>query len=183
MLFDLDKPRLQRRHLIEMVPLLTAKTMQNWIDVGHVDTGPQPCGKGRRYSFSPLMAVKLAFVVDLVRLGIQPTPAFSFAEMIEETVRELWASEPEEFPADPDKPICLKSWKADSYRRALIVQGNDGPPRMDLVAAGDRPSLRLWLPTTYITVEVDILALRVLKRAHRVMARLPAFAPPREEEA
>ncbi|MFM9860556.1 hypothetical protein RUR49_19020 [Pseudoxanthobacter sp. M-2] len=184
MTLDLDTKHFPQRKLLELVPGLKPASIRNWIERHLLDVGGARPGKAGQLLYSPMDAVRLTFVTQMVRLGVAPAPAFGMAMMIEERVRQLWASAPEEFTPDPDDPISLKAWKVGEYRRGYIYSTAEDGPQMRASDALSSDTMRLhFLPTTYITVEIDVMALHVLKRAQRVKAGLPAFFPPREPDA
>lgn len=181
---DLDKPWFTQRQLLELVPQLTAKNLQNWIERGLMDTGGQKPGKAGRLYYTPLAAVLLTFVTEVVSLGVRPSSAFEMAEWLDARVRELWANKPEEFPESPEEPVSVKTWRLEVYRRAYVYRGEGGHHVWIEAEAPEVRTERLWLlPSVYIAVEIDLLSLRVLKRAQRLMAGLPANFPKPGETA
>lgn len=184
MRYDLDEKRFPLRQLRELVPTLNSKSLRNWIERKLFDTGGQRPGKTGELLYTPMDAVRLTFITQMVALGVAPAPAFGMAMAVEERVRTFWASDPEEFTPWASQPIRLKSWKIAEYTRGYIYSSIDGSPQMRTSDTLSSDTARLhFLPTTYITVEIDVMALHVLKRAQRIKAGLPAFFPPREPDA
>ena len=165
---DLSQPRFVQAELLQMIPSLTSKMIENWtVRV----PGLQPSerlGSGRKRTYSPVGVVVLAIMVKLVDLGIKPSEAFDIAKQI--GLRAIPLHE----AFEPELKDELLRWVTrpqvlDLYHRGLIAK-KDGRHVIMIGQTQELEELRLAVPLIHITIEVDMLIMGLLNMIYRQVA-------------
>ena len=165
---DLTHPRFVQSELLEMIPGLTPKMIENWtVRI----PGLQPSeklGSGKKRTYSPVAFIVFAVMVKLVNLGIKPSEAFNIANQLG------WRAIHFHNTIEPEVEDGRLKWVAhrgvlDLYHRGLIAK-KDGQHVIMIGHAEQFEELRMATPLIHITVEVDMLIMGLLNTIYRKVA-------------
>lgn len=182
----LEEPRFTQSQVLQIVPALTARTLQNWIDRGIVETSDRSPGYGNHRRYTALGVVQLAFMASIVELGMGPGDARELAHSVAAYALQLHAT----YPAQEENGRLV--WRAftrasEAYYRGYIVK-RDGKLQI-IWRMSELGVARTLLPAVYATVEIDLLVLFVLDRLYAFLAghplpdRLPMTVAPEDRES
>lgn len=164
---DLSKPQFTQAQVLKCVPALSARTLQNWTDPSrNLIRFPRP-GRQGKVLWSALQIVKLAFMAQVVRLGIPPRVALGLADDLKERAVRVHATHPvDEDGGRLSWPIAYD--QQDRYHRGSIFL--DGDRHRMIIHGRDLAQYRGLLPDAYVTVECDRIVVGCLNRIYAVVA-------------
>jgi hypothetical protein len=164
---DITEPRFTQAEVLETLPWLKPKTLQNWVsrDVLRIQD-PNP-GRQAKRAYSGIDIIVLGFMARLGEsLGIGPSAARELARRVALHATDMHTY----YPAKKENG-CLR-WviagdEYDSYHRGYIVKYNG---KHQIFILKDLGILRTQFPGIYVTVEIDFLILAVLDAIYLVLA-------------
>ena len=77
---DLEEPRFTQGEVLRMLPMLKAKTLQNWVSRGIIEVDESRPGKGKRVLYTPLGVIGLDFMARVTLYGVPPAKASAMAD-------------------------------------------------------------------------------------------------------
>lgn len=168
---DLGEPRFAQADVVQLVPGLTPRTLQNWAERLLEFDEPNP-GRGAQRFYTAFAIVVLRFMQALVELGVPPSAARDMAAEVSDAVVDLHRTYPAK--EEPDRlhwPINAKT--AHKLRRAYIFKSKKGEYAAR-IEHGDLSNIALTVsPTAYITVQVDVLSLEAFNAIYAFIAANP----------
>lgn len=165
---DLEEPRFTQADAVQLVPGVTRRTLQNWVQRALLELAEANPGKGAVRLHSGLGIVVLRFMQVLVETRIPPSAAREMASEIVQPVLDLHRS------YQAEKRAGRPHWNVDaasvqSLRRAYITVSK-GKYRVR-VERGDLENVRQTAtPEVYIVVQFDMLCLRAFNRIYEFIA-------------
>ena len=156
---DKLKPQFAQADVLRLVPSLRAKSLQNWIERGIVETPRRPRGKQGKgfYHYYPVIGViMLAFMAEAVlTCNIPPRAARRMAEDVIDRAIELWKKYGDEIVSgnviDPRE-------RGDAQRMHIIY-----------VPSADDYIVQKVGGLVSIAVEVDLLIFGVFNRINKFL--------------
>ena len=165
---DLETPRFTQAKVLEIIPALTAKAMQNWTTRGIVqdaETEANPAsGRQARRRYSAVTVIMLDFVSSVADLGIGPAVAGELAGQVGERAIALHDEYPAEIGDAGTLEFVEKLHYQERYARGFIYK-TEGQHILD-IRYQDFSVARQFFPSVYITVEIDRLILVSLNRIY-----------------
>jgi hypothetical protein len=188
---NLKNGRFPQADVLRIVPELSAKTLQNWVDPKRKIIpfeGDRRPGRQGKILWTASGVICLSFMSKIVPLGISPRAAWKMSGRIEEHahyIHDVW-------PVIEEKGRLIWSIPRDQpelQHRGFIVR-YEGEHSVILEQNRDAPNEhRPLLPDVYVTVEVDRLILGALNRIYAFLAgvdvrgqRVLTFPPEATEE-
>ena len=168
---DLTQPRFTQAQVLQLVPKLAAKDLQNWVQRGVIDVGNPLPGRQGKVLYTGAGVVALAIMARLTKLGIGPRAADAVADRAIDHAVMLH----DKYPVASNSGYL--SWiivteEASVYHRGYVFRHGD--EHVMLIKNGELDfHLRLVLPDIYITIELDILLLSTFNRLYKLLAGLP----------
>lgn len=120
---DLEEPRFTQGEVLRMLPMLKAKTLQNWVSRGTIDIDEKEKGKGKgkRVLYTPLGVIGLDFMARVTLYGVPPAKANDMASDIMARAVERFEKEPFDILDDVDgRWIPVTPETIVNFRRAQI---------------------------------------------------------------
>jgi len=161
---DLKTATFTQAQVLELIPELSAKTLQNWNERDILGVRP-PGRKGKRRQYTGLGVIALKFMADVVVLGIQPGEACEIAQQFAERALEVHRNHTA-VEQNGRLMWTIDAANRDAYRTERIIKLNG---KHGLYGAMHKA---VWPfgPHVYITVEVDLLVIEMLNAIYRVLA-------------
>ncbi len=165
---NLHEPRFTQAQVLECVPGLTAKTLQNWLaparGIFPIEQRPGRQGKIR---WSALQIISLAYMVIVVRLGIPPHASFALSDPVRTRALDLhrsidpvpWREGLDWHAGVPDHFVYDQLYVATDHHEVF----------RQYFRSTEHDVFRKSNPGAYIVVEVDRIVLDTLN----LIARLP----------
>lgn len=159
-LIDLNEPRFRQGPVLEMVPDLTGRTLQNW-HARHTSPAVTP-GRWQKRMYSGAAVIALAAMAPLTRLGIPTTAAAKIGERIALRAVEVHSFHPHR-EEDGVPRFSVLADAMDLYHRGLILRVEG---ELVILIGKNDEQMRPMLPYVYVTVEVDQLALGMFNKIY-----------------
>jgi hypothetical protein len=176
---DLDEPRFTQAQVLQCVPGLTPKTLQNWLAParGIIPIHQRP-GRQGKIRWSALQIVALSYMVLVVRLGIPPHASFALSTAVKTRALHLHKS------IDPVPEGEVPNWHAGvlDYDQLYVVSDQDQVYRQYFKST-EYDLLRSSSPGAYIVIEVDRLVLDSLNLIYRLPDAIAADAASSDGDA
>lgn len=167
---DLDQPRFTQAQVLQLVPALSAKDLQNWVQRGVLEVeNPSPGRQGKRL-YTGYGIIALAFMAHMTALGIGPKAAFSMAAQVVEHAVHVHEVYPVQFEQGK-LPYVIVGGLIEIYHRGYIYKFKG--EHVINIQKEPLSDLRVYFPEVYITVEVDFLVFRYLNRIYKFLAGEP----------
>ncbi|MFD0933862.1 hypothetical protein [Methylobacterium trifolii] len=162
---DLAKPQFTQAEVLQIIPHLSGKTLQNWKSRGLINSG-DTSGKGNRHLYSALGIVMLNFMDKITRIGISPALARSVSNRVAECAVELWNLQIDHVRADGMREIAVFADGNDTYRRGFLYNYEIGH---SFIVSRQDPIGSLS-PRIFVVVAVDLINIAVLNMINRRLA-------------
>jgi hypothetical protein len=162
---DLETPRFTQAEVLEMLPNLSAKTLQNWTSRGVFDLGLENQNPGRqgKRRYTGIGVVMLAFMAELTGIGLGPSVTIKLADDVAAHAMDVH----EVYPAREENGFLnfvISGSHYNIYHRGYIVKIDDDY-RIFIRKEGLGIARTIY-PFMYITVEIDFLILTVLSKIY-----------------
>ncbi|MFC3629865.1 hypothetical protein ACFOM8_10460 [Paracoccus angustae] len=162
--FDLEEPRFTQAEVLRMLPLLKAKTLQNWVSRGIIEMDDRKKGKGTRLLYTPLGVVGLDFMSRVTLYGVPPKEASDMAEYIMNRAVERFEREPFDILEDAESRfIPVTPETIGNFRRAQIFTDDGSEYHLGYWNDVNDFSERIRSDVV-ISVEIDFCIAQVINR-------------------
>jgi hypothetical protein len=173
---NLNTGRFTQAQVLQMVPMLSEKNLQNWNDrkiIKH--RGPKPGTQGKRL-YTGLKVIGLTFMAPVVELGIGPSDAARMAGIGPSGTARMAEKFPQRaLEVHADNPAQERDgvlhWSIDAGALHLYKVGRiykyEGRHELRIL---NRDAPVELLPNVYVGVEVDFLILGALNRIYSMIA-------------
>ena len=159
--------RFTQEEVLQLVPLLKAKQLQNWVERGIVEPDPEKEeGKGYHRNYTVLGVVMLDFMAQMVALNIPPSMARDLADEVAGYAVEMWKTHRKTL-LKGETIVIVAGDEMEKLRRcrvAMVRQGRNGPYVYTLAEIDSRDRRMISAPSVSIVVEVDALAIRTFTK-------------------
>jgi hypothetical protein len=155
---DLRTPLYTQADILEMVPGLTSKTLDNWIGRGVIRTDMERPGKRGRLYWTPASVVLLRSLLSLTKVGLPPAAAAAIAQEVEGQI-DSFLGRFKLAEGERGVPSFITRFdEIDVLHRAIVEQSEDGTFSFYVLEGGSREYLqRMHAAYAYIVVEIDIV--------------------------
>lgn len=173
---NLTTPMFVQEQVLALVPTLTKKTLQNWVARSIIALKDPTPGRQAKRLYTPRGVIMLAFMAEVVGLGISPSDARDMSTTIGDRAIELWADRPEEV-RDGIAEIVIYGELMEKYRKA-VIEPDQKEPFILFLNKDTENIARVFRKNVHLVVEVDFLIIGMLNRIHRLMAGRPLDSIP-----
>jgi hypothetical protein len=164
---DLDEPWFTQAQVLDAVPALTPKTLQNWASRGILDLHEPNPGRQAKRLYTGIGVIMLAFMARVTALGIGPSAARDMAETVAKHAADIHRA----YPVSEENgrlQWTIAGSHYELYHRGYIIKHKD--QHRIIIQMEGLGILRTQFPHVYLTVEIDFLVLSVLNEIYRVAA-------------
>ncbi|NJO53843.1 MAG: hypothetical protein HC829_02495 [Bacteroidales bacterium] len=166
MKIDLAAPIFTQADVLEILPGLKAKTLQNWNERRLLDTGDQTAGRGGKRMYSGINIIKLSFMNLITEFGIGPKFASETASFIVGRANDVHSNH-KIIVEDDGVHWAIDAGNIDSYKVGFITKKTDSRYDFELEDQHHSRMRRFGEPHIYLSIEVDFHILSTLNSIYR----------------
>lgn len=156
---DLDAESYTQAQILELIPKLKAKSLQNWIARGVIEIHGARPGRQGKLRWSGKDVIALTFMTEMVEIGIAPLEASMMVAPVIEMLPDFLAR----FPIPEGRDGYLLDPSAD-YKAYRIAGGKDGSAWLHRITPGSAFGRLSSFPVVYQVVELDLLFIDCINR-------------------